>query len=90
MTSLTEVETKFGRVVRDAGGAIYGIERTPSVGGRPEEKLQIGTLDGFVKRAVPLNQPNIAAILREQTAILVKHAGELRAPTQSAGAAAGR
>jgi hypothetical protein len=84
MTSLAEAERKFGPVVRDAGGAIYGIESTPSVGGRQEEKLRIGTLDGFVKIAVSLKQPNIDAVLRERTALLVKHAGELRAPTHPA------
>ncbi len=84
MTSLAEAESKFGPVVRDAGGAIYGIEATPSVGGRQEEKLRIGTLDGFVKMAVSLNQPDIEAVLRERTAVLVKHADELRAPTHPA------
>jgi hypothetical protein len=84
MTSLAEAENKFGRVVRSAGGAIFGIERAPWLGGRQEEMLQIGTLDGFVKMAVPLNQPNIAGVLRERTALLVKHAGELRAPVHPA------
>src|SRR5512133_2184832 len=84
MTSLTEAESKFGPVVRRAGGAIFGIETAPSVGGRQEEKLQIGTLDGFVKMAVLLNQPNIDAVLRERTALLLKHASELRAPTHPA------
>ena len=58
MTSLAEAENKFGRLVRGAGGAIFGIETAPSFGGRQEEKLQIGTLDGFVKMAVLLNQPS--------------------------------
>jgi hypothetical protein len=80
MTSLAEAENKFGRVVRGAGGAIFGVEKVAWVGGRQEEKLQIGTRDGFVKIAVLLNQPNIAGVLRERTALLVKHAGELRAP----------
>jgi hypothetical protein len=84
MTSLAEAESKFGPVVRDAGGAIYGIETTPSVGGRQEEKLRIGTLDGFVKTAVSLNRPNIDAVLRERTALLVRHAGELRVPSHPA------
>lgn len=84
MTSLAEAENKFGRVVRGAGGAIFGVERAPSFGGRQEEKLQIGTLDGFVKMAVLLNQPNISGILRERTALLVKHARELRAPVYPA------
>lgn len=79
MTSLAEAENKFGAVVRDAGGAIFGIEKGSVVGSRQEEKLQIGTLDGFVKIAVSLNQPNIDAILRERTAVLVRHAEELRA-----------
>jgi hypothetical protein len=84
MTSLAEAESKFGPVVRDAGGAIFGIETTQSVGGRQEEKLRIGTLDGFVKIAVSLNQPNIDAVLRERTTLLVKHAGELRTSTHPA------
>ena len=84
MTSLAEAKSKFGPVVRDAGGAIYGIETTHSVGGRQEEKLRIGTLDGFVKIVVSLNQPNIDTVLRERTALLVKHAGELRASTHPA------
>ena len=78
MTSLAEAENKFGHVVRGAGGAIFGIEVGPSVGSRSEEKLRIGTADGFVKIAVLLNQPNIDTILRELTAILVRHAEELR------------
>ena len=84
MTSLAEAENKFGRVVRGAGGAIFGVERAPSFGGRQEEKLQIGTLDGFVKMAVLLNQPNISGVLRERTALLVQHARELRAPVHPA------
>jgi hypothetical protein len=78
MTSLAEAESRFGHVVRGAGGAIFGIEKGPSVGSRQEERLQIGTPDGFVKIAVPLSQPNIDAVLGERTAILVKHAEELR------------
>jgi hypothetical protein len=84
MTSLAEAEHKFGHVVRGAGGAIFGIESAPGCGGRQEEKLQIGTLDGFIKIAVLLNQPNIAGVLRERTALLVKHAGELRTPVYPA------
>ena len=84
MTSLAEAENRFGTVVRDAGGAIFGIESVPCIGSRQGEKLQIGTPDGFVRIAVPLNQPNIDAVLREQTAILVKHAGELRSPAHRA------
>jgi hypothetical protein len=80
MTSLAEAERKFGRVVRSAGGTIFGIVGIPSTGGRQIEMLQIGTVDGFVKIAVPLNQPNIDAVLRERTSLLLKHAGELRAP----------
>lgn len=97
MTSLAEADRKFGDVVRSAGGAIFGIEKGPLVGSRHEEKLQIGTPDGFVKLAVLLNQPNIDAVLRERTVNLVKHAVELRAssrPTLSGssipGAPAGR
>jgi hypothetical protein len=78
MTSLAEAEGKFGDVVRSAGGAIFGIETGPSVGSRLEEKLQIGTPDGFVKIAVCLGQPNIDAVLRERTAVLLRHADELR------------
>ena len=78
MTSLAEAERKFGEVVRNAGGAIFGIEKSPSTGSRQDEKLRIGTADGFVKIAVSLEQPNIGAVLRERTAILVRHAEELR------------
>jgi hypothetical protein len=78
MTSLAEADSKFGNVVRDAGGAIFGIEIGTSVVSRQQEKLQIGTPDGFVKLAVLLNQPNIFAVLRERTENLVRHAGELR------------
>ncbi len=78
MTSLVEAQGKFGDVVRGAGGAIFGVEKTPSIGNRHVEKLQIGTTDGFVKIAVSLDQPNIDAVLRDRTAILVKHAEELR------------
>ena len=49
MTSLAEAKSKFGHVVRDAGGVIFKVERGPSVGSSQEEKLQIGTPDGFVK-----------------------------------------
>jgi hypothetical protein len=78
MTSLAEAEGKFGDVVRGAGGAIFGIEKTFSLGNRQEEKLQIGTPDGFVKIAVCLNQPNIDVVLRERTTVLLRHAEELR------------
>ena len=78
MTSLAEAQGKFGDVVRGAGGAIFGIEKNPSIGNRQVEKLQIGTADGFVKISVSLDQPNIDAVLRERTVILVKHAEELR------------
>jgi hypothetical protein len=64
MTSLTEAESKYDHVVQSAGGEIFGIERTASVG-RQEEKLKIGTPDGFVKIDVALNQPDIDAVLRE-------------------------
>ena len=83
MTGLAEAESKFGHMVRGAGGAIFGIEKSPSAGTRQEEKLQIGTPDGFVKIAVLLNQPNIDAVLRERTATIVKHAQELRESSQS-------
>jgi hypothetical protein len=83
MTGLAEAESKFGHMVRGAGGAIFGIEKSPSAGTRQEEKLQIGTPDGFIKTAVLLNQPNIDAILRERTATIVKHAQELRESSQS-------
>jgi hypothetical protein len=78
MTSLPEAESKFGDVVRSAGGAIFAIEKGPSFYSRQEEKLQIGTPDGFVKLAVALNQPDIDAVLREKTTNLVRHAEELR------------
>ena len=78
MTSLAEAERKYAAVVRSAGGAIFGIEIGPSLGSRQEEKLQIGTSDGFVKFAVSLNQPDIDAVLRERTTILVEHAEALR------------
>jgi hypothetical protein len=79
MTSLPEAESKYGLVVRSAGGQIFGIERTAV--GRQEEKLKIGTPDGFVKTEVALNQPNIDAVLRERTAGVVEHARELRTPS---------
>jgi hypothetical protein len=79
MTSLAEAESKFAHVVQSAGGQIFGIEKATSVG-RQEEKLKIGTPDGFVKIDVVLNQPNIDAVLRETTAGVVKHARELRTP----------
>lgn len=83
MTSLAEAESKYGHVVKNAGGRIFGIERATPVG-RQEEKLKIGTPDGFVKIDVALNQPDIDAILRERTAGVVKHARELRTPSPPA------
>ena len=83
MTSLTEAECKYGPVVQGAGGQIFGIERSASVG-RQEEKLKIGTPDGFVKIDVALNQPNIDAVLRERTASAVEHAREFRTPSPPA------
>ena len=80
MTSLAEAERNFGPVVRDAGGTIFGIEPAFGAGCRQAEKLQIGTPDGFVKITVLLDQPYIDAVLREQTAILIRHAAELRSP----------
>ena len=79
MTSLAEAESKYAHVVQSAGGQIFGIEKAASVG-RQEEKLKIGTPDGFVKIDVVLNQPNIDDVLRETTAGVVKHARELRTP----------
>jgi hypothetical protein len=79
MTSLAEAESKFAHVVQSAGGQIFGIEKAASVG-RQEEKLTIGTPDGFVEIDVVLNQPNIDAVLRETTAGVVNHACELRTP----------
>jgi hypothetical protein len=83
MTSLAEAESKYGHVVQSAGGQIFGIEMATSVG-RPEERLKIGTPDGFVKVDVVLNQPNIDAVLRERTAGVVEHARELRTPSRPA------
>jgi hypothetical protein len=83
MTSVAEAESKYGRVVRSAGGQIFGIERAGYVG-RQEEKLTIGTPDGFVKMGVALNQPNIDAVLRERTAAIVEHARQLRTPSPPA------
>jgi hypothetical protein len=82
MTSLAAAESKYGPVVQSAGGQIFGIERTAV--GRQEEKLKIGTPDGFVKIDVALNQPDIDAVLRERTAGVVKHARELRTPSPPA------
>lgn len=83
MTSVAEAETKYGGVVRGAGGQIFGIERAGCVG-REEEKLTIGTPDGFVKMGVALNQPDIDAVLRERTAAIVEHARQLRTPAPPA------
>ena len=83
MTSLAEAESKYSHVVQSAGGRIFGIEKAASVG-RQEEKLKIGTPDGFVKIDVVLNQPDIDAVLRERTAGVVKHARELRTPSPPA------
>ena len=77
MTSLAEAESKFGYVVESAGGHIFGVEKAASVG-KPQEKLTIGTPDGFIKIDVVLSQPNIDAILRERIADVVNHARELR------------
>jgi hypothetical protein len=83
MTSLAEAESKYGHVVQNAGGQIFGIGRATSVG-RQEEKLKIGTPDGFVTIDVVLNQPNIDVVLRERIAGVVKHARELRTPSPAA------
>ncbi len=80
MTSLAEAVSKFGQVVRSAGGEVFGIERTLGPASRPVEKLQIGTPDGFIKIAICLDQPDMDAVLRERTAVLVKHADQLRTP----------
>jgi hypothetical protein len=77
MTSLAEAESKFGHVVEDAGGQIFGIEKAASAG-KPLEKLTIGTPDGFIKIDVVLSQPNIDAILRERVVDVVNHARKLR------------
>jgi hypothetical protein len=77
MTSLAEAESKFAHVVESAGGQIFGVGNSASVG-KPQEKLTIGTPDGFIKIDVALSQPNIDAILRERIAGVVKHARELR------------
>jgi hypothetical protein len=82
MTSLTEAESKYGYVVQSVGAQVFGIERTASFG-RQEEKLKIGTPDGFVTIDVVLNQPNIDAILREIATSVVKHAREFRTPSRS-------
>ncbi len=74
MTKLAEAVSKFGHVVRSAGGEIFGIERTLGPASRSAEKLQIGTPDGFLKIAVRLDQPDIDAVLRERTSLLVRHA----------------
>jgi hypothetical protein len=83
MTSLAEAQSKYGHVVQSAGGQIFGIERAASVSGQ-EEKLTIGTPDGFVKIDIVLNQPDIDVVLRETTAGVVKHARELRTPSPPA------
>src|SRR5277367_4833527 len=77
MTSLAEAESKYGQVVRSVGGQVLGIEKTVWLG-KQTDKLKVGTPDGFVTVDVVLNQTNIDAILRERTADIVKHAGELR------------
>ena len=60
---MCDLESKYGHVVQGAGGQIFGIERAASVGvGRQEEKLKIGTPDGFIKVDVVLNQPDIDAV----------------------------
>ena len=82
MTSLAEAESRFGRTVRSVGGSIFGIERCQSIGSSDEEKLWIGTPDGFIKIAVVLNQPNIDSILSEQAADLIKRAAAMRTPSR--------
>jgi hypothetical protein len=82
MTSLIEAESKYGHIAQSAGAQVFGIERTASFG-RQEEKLKIGTADGFVTIDVVLNQPDIDGILREIAASVVKHAREFRTPSRS-------
>ena len=77
MTSLAEAESKYGHVVQSAGVRVLGIERTAWCG-RQEEKLKIGTPDGFLKLDVVLRQPDIDAILRARAADIAKYARELR------------
>jgi hypothetical protein len=78
MTSLAEAEGKYRSVVQSAGVRVFGIERSAWCG-RQEEKLTIGTPDGFLKVDVVLNQPDIDAILRARATDITKFARELRA-----------
>jgi hypothetical protein len=87
MTSLAEVESKYGQLVQSAGARIFGIER-PAPFGREGEKLKIGTPDGFVKIDVSLNQANIDFVLRETAFGIVERARKLRASSHSAFGAA--
>jgi hypothetical protein len=81
MTSLAEAESIYGPVVQSAGAQIFGIERS-ALFGREDEKLKIGTPDGFVKIDVRMNQANIDSVLRETAAGIVEHARKLRAPSR--------
>lgn len=77
MTSLAEAEGKYGQAVQSAGVQVFGIERSARCG-RQEERLTIGTPDGFLKVDIVLNQPDIDAILRARAADIAKYARELR------------
>jgi hypothetical protein len=77
MTSLAEAEGKYGHVLQSAGVQIFGIERAARWG-RQEERLKIGTQDGFLKLDVVLNGPDIDLILRARAAEIAKYARELR------------
>ena len=77
MTSLAEAEGKYGHVLQSAGVQIFGIERGARCG-RPEEKLKIGTLDGFLKLDVVLDRPDIDAVLCARAVEIAKYARELR------------
>jgi hypothetical protein len=69
MTSLAGAQSKYGHVVQSAGGQIFGIEVSASAGvRRQEEKLKIGTPDGFVKIDVVLNQPDMRFCVSEPQA----------------------
>jgi hypothetical protein len=77
MTSLAEAEAKYGHLVHTAGLQVFGIETSAWCGGQ-EEKLKIGTLDGFLKLDVVLNQPDIDAVLRARAADIARYAHEIR------------
>ena len=68
---------------RALAGKSSGL-KAPLLSAGRQEKLTIGTPDGFIKIDVVLNQPDIDAVLRERTAGVVKHARELRTPSPPA------